>query len=106
MTLEELTSENAPPSPQHGLPKRLNLDAANAEKGVAQLVLTLVELLRQLLEKQALHRMDAGTVSDDEIERMGETFIKLEQQVTEMCQQFGIDKKDLNIDLGPLGDLM
>jgi hypothetical protein len=89
-----------------GLPKRININPDNAEKGLAQLVLTLVELLRQLMEKQAVRRMEAGTLTDAEVEKMGETFMKLEERITELCLQLDIDKKDLNIDLGPLGDLM
>lgn len=88
------------------LPKRINISPENAEKGLAQLVLTLIELLKQLMEKQALRRMDAGSLSDEEIERIGETMMKLDARIDDLCKAFNIDRKDLNLDLGPLGDLM
>ncbi len=88
------------------LPKRINISPENAEQGLAQLVLTLIELLKQLMEKQALRRMDSGSLSDEEIERIGETMMKLDARIDDLCKAFNIDRKDLNIDLGPLGDLM
>jgi hypothetical protein len=87
-------------------PRRVEADPASVERGLAQLVLTLVELLRQLMERQALRRMDAGTLDDDEIERLGETFMKLEQRMEELKKSFGLGGKDLNLDLGPLGNVM
>ncbi|HEY9682954.1 MAG TPA: gas vesicle protein K [Oculatellaceae cyanobacterium] len=86
--------------------QRVCLDPENVEKGLAQLVLTIIELLRQLMEKQAVHRMDSGELSDEQIDRMGETFIRLEEKVTELRQLFGLDPEDLNINLGPLGNLI
>jgi Gas vesicle protein K len=88
------------------LPRRVNADPEQVEKGLAQLVLTLVELLRQLMERQALRRMDQGTLTDDQIERLGETFMKLEQRMTELKDHFGLEDRDLNLNLGPLGDLL
>ena len=88
------------------LPRRVNADPEQVEKGLAQLVLTLVELLRQLMERQALRRMDEGTLTDDEIERLGETFMKLEQRMDELVREFGLERSDLNLNLGPLGDLL
>ncbi len=88
------------------LPKRINISPENAEHGLAQLVLTLIELLKQLMEKQAVRRMDSGSLSDEEIERIGETMMKLDARIDELCAAFNINRKDLNIDLGPLGDLM
>ncbi|MFQ3598472.1 MAG: gas vesicle protein K [Chloroherpetonaceae bacterium] len=88
------------------LPKRINISPENAEQGLAQLVLTLIELLKQLMEKQAVRRMDSGSLSDEEIERIGETMMKLDARIDELCAAFNISRKDLNIDLGPLGDLM
>ena len=76
------------------------------ERGLAQLVLTLVELLRQLMERQALRRMEQGTLTDDEIDRLGDTFMKLEQRMEELKREFGIEDRDLNLNLGPLGDLL
>ena len=85
---------------------RIKADPENVERGLAQLVLTIVELLRQLMERQAIRRMDAGSLSDDEVERMGETFMKLEQRMEELREHFGLAPEDLNLDLGPLGRLM
>ena len=89
-----------------GLPSRVNADPHNVERGLAQLVLTLLELLRQLMERQAVRRMEAGTLTEDETERLGQTFMKLEQRMKELKESFGLEDKDLNIDLGPLGKLL
>jgi len=88
------------------LPRRVNVDPDGVEKGLAQLVLTLVELLRQLMERQAVHRMEANSLADEEIERLGQTFIKLDRRMDELLDVFGLDWEDLNLNLGPLGDLM
>ncbi len=88
------------------LPQRISTDADHVERGLAQLVLTLIELLRQLLERQALRRIEHGSLSDAEIERLGDTFIKLKQRMDELKQTFGLSDEDLNIHLGPLGDLL
>ncbi len=85
---------------------RIELEPGKLESGLAKLVLTVIELLRQLLEKQAIRRMDAGSLTDSEIERMGETFIKLKEKVDELKIVFGLEDEELNLDLGPLGDLM
>jgi gas vesicle protein GvpK len=87
-------------------PRRVNADPEQVEKGLAQLVLTLVELLRQLMERQALRRMDNGTLSDEQIERLGDTFLKLDQRMRELTEHFGLEEGDLNLNLGPLGDLL
>ena len=89
-----------------GIAGRLNADPAAVEQGLAKLVLTLIELLRRLLEKQALRRIEAGSLTDDEIERMGETFMLLERKMEELKAIFGLHDGDLNLNLGPLGDLM
>ena len=88
------------------LPRRINADPEGVEKGLAQLVLTLIELLRQLMERQAVRRMESGTLSDEEIERLGVTFMKLEARMEELTEAFGLERGDLNLNLGPLGDLM
>ncbi len=88
------------------LPRRINADPEHVEKGLAQLVLTLVELLRQLMERQALRRMENGTLTDEEIDRLGETFMKLEQRMEELREHFDLEEGDLNLNLGPLGDLL
>ena len=101
---DELTQVE--PRAGSGLPRRINADQENVEQGLAKLVLTLIELLRQLLEKQAIRRMEAGSLTDDEIERLGETFLKLEKKMTELKATFNLQDEDLNLNLGPLGDLM
>ena len=88
------------------LPTRVNADPERVERGLAQLVLTLIELLRQLMERQALARMDEGTLSDEEIDRLGETFMLLERRMGELREHFGLEERDLNLNLGPLGDLL
>jgi hypothetical protein len=86
--------------------RRINADRESLEKGLAQLVLTLVELIRQLMERQALRRIEGGSLSADEVERLGETFMLLEQKMGELREHFELEKEDLNIDLGPLGKLL
>ena len=68
--------------------------------------MTIVELLRQLMERQALRRIDAGTLTEDEEERLGRTFMELDRRMAELRDQFGLDEEDLNLDLGPLGRLL
>ncbi len=85
---------------------RIDADPENVERGLAQLVLTIVELLRQLMERQAIRRMEAGSLSDEQIERMGQTFMKLEERMDDLRGRFGLTPEDLNLDLGPLGRLL
>ena len=87
-------------------PRRINADGERIERGLAQLVLTLVELVRQLLERQALRRVEGGTLSDDEIERLGTALMRLEERMDELKDEFGLRDEDLNLDLGPLGRLL
>jgi gas vesicle protein GvpK len=87
-------------------PRRVDADPERVEQGLAQLVLTLVELLRQLMERQALRRMEQGSLTEDEIERLGETFMKLEQRMDELKRHFELEDSDLNLNLGPLGNLL
>ncbi len=91
---------------QESLPERINAGPENIEKGLAKLVLTLVELIRKLLEKQAMKRIDNGSLSDEEIERIGLTLMKLENKMSELKEFFGLKDEELNLNLGPLGDLM
>ncbi len=86
--------------------RRIEADPENVEKGLVQLVLTIVELLRQLMERQALHRIEGGSLSSAEIERLGRTFLALSERMDELKDHFGLDDKDLNLNLGPLGDLL
>jgi len=91
-------------SQKSAFPSRIDLNPEKVEQGLVKLVLALVELIRQLLERQAIRRMEAGSLRDDEIERLGTTLMKLEQRMEELKAHFEID--DLNIDLGPLGKLL
>lgn len=88
------------------LPSRIDVDAEGVEQGLAQLVLTLIEFLRQVLERQAVRRMEGGSLSEEEVERVGLALMKLEEKVHELAEQFGLRPSDLNITLGPLGDLL
>lgn len=85
---------------------RIDVDRESVERGLAGLVLTIVELLRQLMERQALRRVDQGDLTDEQIERIGTTLMALEQRMTELREHFGLAPEDLNIDLGPLGPLL
>lgn len=84
------------------VPERIAADAEAVENGLAKLVLSIVELIRRLLEKQALRRMDSGTLTDDEIERLGSALMKLEDKMGELKRTFGMSDEDLNLKLGPL----
>jgi hypothetical protein len=88
------------------LSRRVNADPESLERGLAQLVLTIVELLRQLMERQALRRIDTGGLSDEQEERLGRTFMELDQRMAELREEFGLTEEDLNLDLGPLGRLL
>jgi hypothetical protein len=87
------------------LPDRINADPERVEQGLARLVLTVIELLREVLEHQAIRRMDGGTLSDAEVERLGLALLKLNQRMDDLKSTFGLSDEDLNIDLGPLGRL-
>ena len=87
------------------LPDRINADPEHVENGLARLVLTVIELLREILEHQAIRRMDGGTLSDEQIERLGLALLKLSERMDELKATFGLTDEDLNIDLGPLGRL-
>lgn len=89
-----------------GTTTRVDCTPENVEQGLAKLVLTLVEFLRSLLERQAIRRMEGGSLSEEKIEEMGLALMKLEQKVAEIASQFGLKPEDLNLELGPLGDLM
>jgi hypothetical protein len=91
---------------QNILPAKIDANPENVEKGLAKLVLTLIGLIRQLMEKQGMRRMEGNSLSDEEIERLGETFMKLEEKMEELKGIFGIEDEELNLNLGPLGDLM
>jgi gas vesicle protein GvpK len=85
---------------------RIEGEREDVARGVAQLVLTLIELLRQLMERQAIRRIEAGGLSDDQIERLGRSLMALEERMEELRDEFGLEEEDLNLDLGPLGRLL
>jgi len=87
-------------------PRRLNLDQEKTKNGLAQLVLTVFKLLHELLEKQAIRRIDSGGLTDEEIERLGFTLMRQSEEIGRMCREFGLEEDDLNLDLGPLGKLL
>lgn len=86
--------------------ERIDVDPESVERALASLVLTIVEFLRQLMERQALRRVDQGDLSHEQIERIGTTLMILEERMGELCEQFGLAPGDLNLDLGPLGPLL
>jgi hypothetical protein len=88
------------------LPRRINGSPEDVEQGLAKLVLSLIEFLRRVLERQAVRRMDGEDLTEDEIERMGLTLMRLEEKIGELAGQFGLSADDLNLDLGPLGKLL
>lgn len=85
---------------------RLDLDSDKMGRDLVALVLTVVELLRQLMERQAIRRVDQGDLSDAQTDEIGTTLMLLEQRMTELCEQHGVRPEDLNLDLGPLGTLL
>jgi hypothetical protein len=84
------------------MPERIAADSDIVENGLAKLVLSIIELVRRLLEKQALRRMDAGNLTDEEIERLGNALMKLEEKMAELKGTFGLSDEDLNLKLGPV----
>jgi hypothetical protein len=86
--------------------ERLSLDSNQVEQGLAKLVLTIVELLRQLMERQAMRRVESDSLTEEQIEELGLTLMRLEEKMAELKQIFGLENEDLNIDLGPLGNLL
>jgi hypothetical protein len=93
-------------APRGSPARRLSTDPERVEKGVAQLVLTLIELVRQLMERQALHRLDRGSLTGDQEERVGLALMRLAETMDELKEHFGFSDEDLNLHLGPLGDLL
>ena len=89
----------------NALPERINADPEKVEQGLARLVLTVIELLRRVLEHQAVRRMDGGSLSDEQVEKLGLALLKLNERMGELKETFGLTDEDLSIDLGPLGEL-
>ncbi len=96
--------QDGSPAPASGV--RVAFNPGDVQNGLGKLVLTVVELIRQLLERQAVHRMEAGSLTEEEIERLGVTFLQLSDQIALLREQFGLVEDDLNLDLGPLGKLL
>jgi hypothetical protein len=88
------------------LPSRIEADPEKLDVGLARLVMTLIELLRRVLEHQAIRRLDAGTLSEEEEERLGMAFLRLRDRMLELRTTLGLTEEDLNLDLGPLGRLL
>ncbi|MBS1205217.1 MAG: gas vesicle protein [Proteobacteria bacterium] len=84
---------------------KIDIDGERVRDGLAQLVLTLVKLLHELLERQAIRRMDSGSLDDEEIERLGLALMRQDEELAHLCDIFGFKDDDLNLDLGPLGRL-
>ena len=91
---------------RHIFPQRLETDAESVERDLFKLVLTIIELVRQLMEKQALRRVDEGDLTDEQVEGLGNGLMHLEQAMDELKARYDLTTADLNIDLGPLGTLL
>jgi uncharacterized protein YjiS (DUF1127 family) len=105
--LDRLVSGGTGPElPAPAARHRLETDPERPAHGLTTLVLAIVELLRQLMERQALRRMDHDDLSEDQIENLGATLLALEEQMARLREHFGLSKEDLNLDLGPLGSLL
>jgi hypothetical protein len=102
LTNEEEELRHALSFAESVVPERIAADSEIVENGLAKLVLSIVELVRKLLEKQALRRMDAGNLTEDEIERLGNALMKLEEKMAELKRTFGLSDEDLNLKLGPV----
>ena len=89
----------------NALPERINADPDKVEQGLARLVLTVIELLRRVLEHQAVRRMDGGSLSEEQIERLGLALLRLNERMDQLKKTFDLTDEDLSIDLGPLGEL-
>ncbi|AEF39040.1 gas vesicle protein K [Hoyosella subflava] len=98
--------DEGPGGNEHELTRRIDASPESVERGLASLVLTIVELLRQLMERQALRRVEVGDLSEDQIENIGQTLMLLDEKMQELLEHFDLTPADLNIDLGPLGPLL
>ncbi len=86
--------------------REVSVDEDRVVEGLGQLVLALVNLIHELLEKQAIRRMESGQLTDDEVERLGRTLMEQAQEIERLCDEFDLDEEDLNLDLGPLGEMV
>jgi hypothetical protein len=105
-TVAAVGKQRTPATRKGAAPMRWNPEPEDVQKSVAQLVLTIVELLRKLMERQAIRRMEQKTLTRKEVEAVGDALMKLEDTVREIGKKFGLTPEDLNLDLGPLGKLM
>jgi hypothetical protein len=103
--VEDLRRELNQIADQGGV-ERIDCSKESIEQGLAKLVLGLIELLRRLLERQAIRRMEGGSLTDAQVEEMGQALMKLEEKINELAGSFGLTPQDLNLDLGPLGNLL
>lgn len=103
--LQALADELKARLERRSVPARWNADPEDVRRSVMQLVLTLVDFIRQVMERQALRRMGEGTLTEEEIERVGLALMRLEETVHDLARQAGLEPKDLNLDLGPLGKM-
>lgn len=103
---EEVAELKAGVERLRAVPERVNVDPDDVEKGLAKLVLTIVEFIRQLLERQAVRRMERGTLTEEEVERVGLALERLDRKLTEMAARFGLARDELRLGLGPLGELV
>jgi hypothetical protein len=94
------------PLPSPALPRRLETDSESVQRDLMKLVLTIIELVRQLMERQAIRRVDEGDLTDDQVEELGVGLMRLEEAMTQLREQFDLAPEDLNLDLGPLGTLL
>ncbi|MBA9002515.1 gas vesicle protein K [Thermomonospora cellulosilytica] len=96
--------------PEHDGPRvggrRIETDPENVQRDLTRLVLTVVELVRQLVERQCIRRFERGDLTDEQVEAIGTTLMRLEEAMDELCERFGLSPSDLNLDLGPLGTLL
>ncbi|MEI8356490.1 MAG: gas vesicle protein K [Deltaproteobacteria bacterium] len=99
-------SRSLKPRKKNDSSRRINLAEDKKKNGLAQLVLTVVKLLHELLEKQAIRRIDGGGLTDEEIERLGFTLMRQSEEIAKIATEFGLENEDLNLDLGPLGKLL
>jgi len=90
----------------HLLPQRLETTADSVERDLLALVLTIIELIRQLMERQALRRVDQGDLTEEQVEGLGQGLMRLEEAMDDLRERYGLTADDLNIDLGPLGTLL
>jgi hypothetical protein len=103
---DDTSDEEAPSIESSGTTREISVDEDRVVQGLGQLVLALVNLLHELLEKQAIRRMESGQLSEDEIERLGRTLMEQAREIERLCDEFELEKDDLNLDLGPLGEMV